>query len=1427
MSIAGILANAGANETVEKKTMHESYIGRGKMSQLQLAMAKSSFVSRKVGETGKPAPIILYDEAVAAGGKGKENSKPNPSLDSHLQNIFKPSDDFSDLKLTVIDLKSTGYPVNDIIGGQDVPDEERYKTNAKRQMNGEAAVNKRPQGLKKVEKVLKKGAPPPSVQTISPITNLPLADYGTWVQDLDDSKKLAEMKAREEQMLKEENDIEANAENPHLRKLRTTLAARGVKGLASLAKRFRIMDDDHSGEINLTEFRKALRECKVGVADGDVSELFSLFDDDHSGSICYTEFISHLAGQLNLRRRKMVDLAFDVLDVDNNGVIELADIAAAYDVTRHPAFLSGERTKESILLEFLDGFDVGGAKDQKVTKDEFRNYYRAISAAIDSDDYFELMIRNAWHISGGDGVAANSTNIRVLVTHSDGTQSIVGLLNDIGVSPSNKKEILNRLRKQGVDVIAIPGYTDKTGNPTAAAAAAAQNDGGLDNDMQSAKRTSKAHRRTGNTVDSLRKQVAATSASKKHRAATETDTHPILLALREGLQKRGVHGFNGLQRTFRIIDDDNSRSIDRAEFQKGLHDMNILMSDAQLTTLFDMFDIDGSNTISYEEFIQGLRGEMSERRQRLVHMAFAILDKSGNGVVEPADMASLYDASRHPAVLSGASTPAAVLREFLDTFDVGGEVDGKVTKDEFVNYYANISASIDNDDYFELMIRNAWHLSGGEGQAANSANRRVLVTDAQGRQVVQEIKQDLGLRSDDKVGMVARLRAQGVDVSSLELYGFAEDKNTDSPTSMQIPVQSTKLSSKAPPVVRRAPPVQRGTQQLATNNSVFTAALNNSNTSKSIKFDNATMQIVRKFKDELKSRGAYGFVGLQRCFRTLDRDGNKTLSLEELKYGLRNLHLSISEQDISKLLAAADRDRSGKVDFEEFMQLLRDPLSPRRAALVATAFAVLDKDGNGMVDITEVADVYHASKHPEVIAGIKTENEVLREFLDTFDVGGEVDGKVTKDEFVNYYANISASIDNDDYFELMIRNAWHLSGGEGQAANSANRRVLVTDAQGRQVVQEIKQDLGLRSDDKVGMVARLRAQGVDAAKIDVTGAVDDEDAKPLRTTAALPEEDLATLRAKALKQFNATEFLQAAQTFEAIKALLRKQYPKNPNHPEFLKVEKSIELCHRKADGLHRSRGTQKSLKEKRLQLVLQAFSLLDLDNNGIIDLEEMLNRYSAGMHPAVISGHKTKEAVLTELMNVFEVGGEVDGKVTKDEFVNYYKNLSAEIPDDGYFELMIRNAWHLSGGEGQAANSANRRVLVTDAQGRQVVQEIKQDLGLRSDDKVGMVARLRAQGVDAAKIETTGVFTEQKTGLLLPNVSSERAKEVKVEVTELRKQAYNLFNSQKYAEAEQIFTMIKTLLQEIYASKMHPEVFQTQKSIDICRQKMSPPKMG
>jgi hypothetical protein len=53
-----------------------------------------------------------------------------------------------------------------------------------------------------------------------------------------------------------------------------------------------------------------------------------------------------------------------------------------------------------------------------------------------------------------------------------------------------------------------------------------------------------------------------------------------------------------------------------------------------------------------------------------------------------------------------------VLAKFVENFEMGGVVDGKVTKDEWRQYYSGLSASIDDDSYFELMIRNAWHVSG-------------------------------------------------------------------------------------------------------------------------------------------------------------------------------------------------------------------------------------------------------------------------------------------------------------------------------------------------------------------------------------------------------------------------------------------------------------------------------------------------------------------------------------------------------------------------------------------------------------------------------------------------------------------------------------------------------------------------------------------
>ena len=161
-----------------------------------------------------------------------------------------------------------------------------------------------------------------------------------------------------------------------------------------------------------------------------------------------------------------------------------------------------------------------------------------------------------------------------------------------------------------------------------------------------------------------------------------------------------------------------------------------------------------------------MRGPVNEKRRKLIDMAFDILDTDGSGTIDGEEIASKYDASKHPDVVSGKKKPKEVLLEFLSTFDVGGEIDGKVTREEFQNYYCNISASIDDDVYFELMIRNAWHMSGGEGDAQCTSNLRVLVTRSDGTQGVEEVKNDLGMVNKNDKGfqeqLMKRLAEQGL-----------------------------------------------------------------------------------------------------------------------------------------------------------------------------------------------------------------------------------------------------------------------------------------------------------------------------------------------------------------------------------------------------------------------------------------------------------------------------------------------------------------------------------------------------------------------------------------------------------------------------------------------------------------------------------------
>jgi Ca2+-binding EF-hand superfamily protein len=208
-----------------------------------------------------------------------------------------------------------------------------------------------------------------------------------------------------------------------------------------------------------------------------------------------------------------------------------------------------------------------------------------------------------------------------------------------------------------------------------------------------------------------------------------------------GLRSYGLFGFIGLYRRFRGIDKEGRKVISLTDFKKALKNMNSSLGDGEFRAMFEHFDEDDCGLIDYELFIEGVRPVLSASRLALVKRAFNRLDKYGSGLLEAGDMASQFDASRHPDVLSGSCSPQEVLSSFLETFDVGTVIENKVSQQEFINYYSNISTGIDNDDYFEMMVYNVWHLeeySGGERPPSETASKRVLKIFSDGNQYVEE-----------------------------------------------------------------------------------------------------------------------------------------------------------------------------------------------------------------------------------------------------------------------------------------------------------------------------------------------------------------------------------------------------------------------------------------------------------------------------------------------------------------------------------------------------------------------------------------------------------------------------------------------------------------------------------------------------------------
>ncbi|RHY79027.1 hypothetical protein DYB31_002285 [Aphanomyces astaci] len=1013
------------------------------------------------------------------------------------------------------------------------------------------------------------------------------------------------------------------------------------------------------------------------------------------------------------------------MDGRQRGYVAVDEILRSHDASKHPDLMFGNQsTPIQVHSAFVKSFTALVPPSSLVNLSQWLEYCQCLSAATEKDDYFELIFTRVWHVSATSislesNVQSKLSNNQTLTPRSSFT-----LLDDL----NNKNLLATALDFPSMP---MPVSPDLPLTPVKSPAPFQADMNHTNNNITARKTSRNATLNSTQTAACMTHMYPDKGGILPKSKDIGVGTKMILSRLRATLKQRGAGGVVGLSRKFRLMDDDNNGSLSLLEFKKAVRECEVDCSDADLRLLFDAFDTDDSQIIDIKEFLNGVREPMNERRLQLVRMAFKKIDRNGDGVLEPSDIVGCYDASKHPDVIAGKRTADAIFREFLDTFDVDVK-DGKVTPTEWELYYHNISSVIDHDDYFELMMRNTWQLTGGQGWAASSFEsnrvRGTAILDPESPPVV---------------------------FSTPKRYGNA---STGLTSCLQVDSSASSMQS--------------GQQQLV-----------------DMQHPKELRRIVKRLKTTLKSRGGRGYTGLARGFRQMDANGSGTLDLNEFRAAMDRLQLHMGANDLWALFDYFDTNGNGSVDVSEFVKGVRDPMNERRLLFVHMAFDLLDSDHNHVLTVEDIVTTYDARKHPDVLAGRKTDREIYTEFLDTFESAARVhDGQVTLTEWTEYYANISASIDDDDYFELMMRNAWHISGGEGWAANSTNRRVLVNDSQ----VVELQNDLGVARYEQIQ--AQLGKQGfgtaANCAKVSFFDVLDHSVRPPAAVDMTRPGRlrnnssdgtanclsmapassfsgtslnpgkrlsvgrlaSAATSASTASSTYNtngavAPQSQQPIATVGVQPILSRLQAALKATQHGFIGLSRAFKLMDSDANG-HLSMlefkhalsgfgiadvdarilfnyfdldhngtleiqefitGLRGPMNSRRLGFVREAFARIDKNGNGVLEPSDIVEAYDASKHPEVIAGRKTPDQVFREFLDTFDVDGHHDAKVTPDMWEHYYANISASIDDDDYFELMMRNAWHISGGKGWCANTTNRRVLVNDSH----VVEVKDDLGV------------------------------------------------------------------------------------------------------------------
>ena len=488
-------------------------------------------------------------------------------------------------------------------------------------------------------------------------------NYWEFISILYNNKSLG--RSNSQILKRKRNNIPSNLTfNPFekfVQKIKLIILKKGIKGIFS----FYTFHFKNLNTINYYDMISLNKKLKLGLNVNDIQNLFNEYN-----TINYENLLKNIRGELNEKRKIIVEEVYYKLLKNFNGRIKLSNLFKIYNAKNHPFVLQKILNEDLVYDEFCDTFNIlhkyyfekrmnnmvhkissFNDKDQLLINiNEFIEYYENISLFIENDKDFEKIVIDCFM----------KNNIYYGKIYQGKNNNIINIY-DKNHYNNYENSNLNKLRN-----------------------------------INSNKRL-----KSENNINNNNKEEINNPLDK----------------LRNILRKRGSRGLISLRRNFLLADNRNIKQISYNDFRLIFKENRFDLTQNEINNIYNSYNhTNNSGYIDYEIFLNDIIGNLNDRRLKFINLAFhKLLFGKNLSYIKQEDIKKYFNPKGHPDYINNIKSYQEILAEFLDYYQyhfylLNNNKEGIVTFENFISFYKFISFDYEKDYDFEKMMIGVWDL---------------------------------------------------------------------------------------------------------------------------------------------------------------------------------------------------------------------------------------------------------------------------------------------------------------------------------------------------------------------------------------------------------------------------------------------------------------------------------------------------------------------------------------------------------------------------------------------------------------------------------------------------------------------------------------------------------------------------------------------